>query len=148
MKTMSPLVMATTVLLFVNAALQGAEQLDRVISMTGGSSTLSYTITTRMKGTGVAASAIGKLQATLKRKGTAINEQLRIQLSGLTPNASYQLTAFTPRRRCRPWHGAGRPGLGARSARESGTSQDTPRWWRCETILRICNGRKSCRQQE
>ena len=96
MKTMSPLtlVMVTAVLLIVNVSLRGAEQLDRIISMTGGNSTLTYNINTSMKGTGVSPSATGKIQATLRRKGTAINEQLRLSLAHLIPNTVYQLTAF------------------------------------------------------
>ena len=96
MKTLYSLMFTLTAvaLLCAPVTVSGAEQLDRVISMTGGGSTLTYSITTTMKGTGVSASATGKLTSKLTRKGTAINEQLKIQLLKLTPNTPYQLVAF------------------------------------------------------
>ena len=88
------LLIASMTLLTSTAPAFGVEQLDRVISMTGGGSTLSYNIATAMKSTGVSTTATGKVKAKLTRKGTAINEQLTIQLLNLVPNSPYQLMAF------------------------------------------------------
>ncbi len=88
------LLIASMTLLNSTAPAFGVEQLDRVISMTGGGSTLSYNIATAMKSTGVSTTATGKVKAKLTRKGTAINEQLTIQLLNLVPNSPYQLMAF------------------------------------------------------
>ena len=96
MTTMRPQTLAlyAIMLLFLSNNSHGSEQLDRIISMTGGASTLTYNINTTMKNTGILATGVGKVQARLRRKGAAINERLGIALLGLTPNSTYQLTAF------------------------------------------------------